>query len=99
MYVHTYLTSAIEMNFGIICNCLAVLKPFVRHVFPILIPSSRQNGEESDLYPSSSRRGDGSFPLSSRDRSRSNAGKHADGESTENIIESDGLTREYHRMV
>lgn len=93
------------MNFGIICNCLAVLKPFVRRVFPFLIPSSaRKTGEESDIiYPSSSshhrKRGNGSYPLASRDHGRSNAGKHADGESTENIIESDGLTREYHRMV
>ncbi|KAL2829346.1 hypothetical protein BJY01DRAFT_255041 [Aspergillus pseudoustus] len=143
--------SAIELNFGIMCNCLAVLKPFVRVVFPMLIPSSRGNGSSSNRYGGASgasgsrprkRKPSGSHQLESFDKPdvgggggggggagrfhhhhhHRSLGKSGDGdvsgitvtstyqvharsdnegdtESTENIIESQGVVSKYHRMV
>ncbi|EEA19213.1 integral membrane protein (Pth11), putative [Talaromyces marneffei ATCC 18224] len=64
--------SAIELNFGIMCNCLVVLKPFARTFFPLLIPSSKgYSGGQSDgvNLKSGSRRKQrsGSHPLDSLD--------------------------------
>lgn len=124
---------AIELNFGIMCNCLAVLKPFVRLVFPMLVPSSYgenryPSGRSGRSNPSRHRKQSGSHPLESFDngdgggRRNNQLGKsggvhgitvtrsyrvhspsgHAgqsDTESTENIVESRGTVRQYHRMV
>jgi hypothetical protein len=131
---------AIELNFGIMCNCLAVLKPLVRLVFPMLIPTSRGSDRypPGRSYPSRSLRHQnqpGSHQLESFDKNEGNGGggggpgrrfhhhskkkseditgitvtssyqvhtqsdNEGDTESTENIIESRGIVREYHRMV
>ncbi|CEL04805.1 hypothetical protein ASPCAL05930 [Aspergillus calidoustus] len=132
--------SAIELNFGIMCNCLAVLKPLVRLVFPMLIPTSRGSDRypPGRSYPSRSLRHQnqpGSHQLESFDKNEGSGGggvgpgrrfhhhskkkseditgitvtssyqvhtqsdNEGDTESTENIIESRGIVREYHRMV
>ncbi|OJJ56532.1 hypothetical protein ASPSYDRAFT_134418 [Aspergillus sydowii CBS 593.65] len=64
--------SAIELNFGIMCNCLAVLKPFVRLVFPMLVPSSYggnryPSGRSGRSNTSRHRKQSGSHPLESFD--------------------------------
>ncbi|KAL3465447.1 hypothetical protein BJX64DRAFT_54589 [Aspergillus heterothallicus] len=66
--------SAIELNFGIMCNCLAVLKPFVRLVFPMLIPSSYgYHDDGNNRYHSSSGAGGG---RSHPSRHRKPSGSH-----------------------
>lgn len=61
------------------CNCLAVLKPLVRLVFPMLVPSSYgENRYRSDRsYHSRHRKQSGSHPLESFD--------HGDGGGRRNI--------------
>ncbi|OJJ42109.1 hypothetical protein ASPZODRAFT_137495 [Penicilliopsis zonata CBS 506.65] len=78
--------SAIELNFGVMCNCLAVLKPFVRTHLPMLFPSTPT--DEEDRYPRSHsgarRKADraGSHPLSSLDKINRST-EHDHGESSD----------------
>jgi hypothetical protein len=69
------------------CNCLAVLKPFARKMFPLLIPSSKgYGGEQSDgtdlKYGSRRKQRSGSHPLASLDHishpSHGHRAKHSD---------------------
>ncbi|KAK2803573.1 hypothetical protein FQN51_003335 [Onygenales sp. PD_10] len=85
--------SAIELNVGIICNCLVVLKPFVKKFIPRLFPSSAKHGTSSIpgtgglrpslLYGYNNKENSHSYQLGSMDR---NQGPTKDSDSDEQGI-------------
>ena len=46
----TALWSIVEMNLGVLCNCLAVMKPFARRHMPYLLSSSTGTGATEPTY-------------------------------------------------
>ncbi|KAM7188722.1 puromycin-sensitive aminopeptidase [Rhypophila sp. PSN 637] len=44
------LWSIVEMNLGVLCNCLAVMKPFIRRHMPYLMSASSGTGETDPSY-------------------------------------------------
>ena len=44
------LWSIVEMNLGVLCNCLAVMKPFVRRHMPYLMSASANTGATDGSY-------------------------------------------------